>query len=295
MVSLRWLGKPQYLFRPSQIAKRLIQEVRSQGANGEVKLPWGLNITLDPTDTVSEAIFRQGIYDLVTTEALWRLASEGDCIIDVGANIGYMTSLFAIRAGAHGSVIAFEPHPKTYETLKQSVEYWRHHELCAPITTVQAALSNKDGTAILGIPSARDPNRSHARITAGPGTGIQVRTMRFSSYFASPCEISLVKIDTEGHEAAVLEGMGDYLGHVRDIVFEEFAQYPAASHQVLEGAGYTVFGLEERLAGPKLRSAEEGSRVKRVYDTLPSFVATLDPTRVQQLLAGKRWHSLAGT
>jgi FkbM family methyltransferase len=46
--------------------------------------------------------------------------------------------------------------------------------------------------------------------------------MRFSTYFASPREISLVKIDTEGHEAAVLEGMGDYLGRVRDIVFEEF-------------------------------------------------------------------------
>jgi predicted methyltransferase len=91
-----------------------------------------LNITLDPTDTVSQAIFRQGIYDLVTTEVLWRLASAGDCIIDVGANIGYMTSIFAIRAGACGSVFAFEPHPRTFEILKQSVEYWTHHELCAP-------------------------------------------------------------------------------------------------------------------------------------------------------------------
>jgi len=272
-----------------------MQELRSQGAGREVRLPWGLNIALDPADTVSKAIFRQGIYDLVTTEVLWRLASDGDCIVDVGANIGYMTSLFAIRAGAQGSVFAFEPHPRTYGILKQSVECWTHHELCAPITTIQAALSNKDGSAILAIPSPEDANSSHARVTAEPSAGIQVPTMRFASYFGSPREISLIKIDTEGHEAAVLEGMGDYLGRVRDIVFEEFAQYPAASHQVLEDAGYTVFGMEERLTGPRLRPAAEGSQVKRVYDTLPSYVASLDPTRVQLLLARKSWHSLAGS
>jgi len=293
MISLQGLSKPQYLFRPIQIVKRLLQEVRSQRAGGEVMLPWGLAIALDPTDTVSEGIFRQGVYDIVTSELLWRLISPGDCAADIGANIGYMTSILAVRAGNQGSVFAFEPHPRTYGILKGNMDRWSGDPRCGKLTAVQAAVSDKNGTAILEMPHPGDPNASHARVAGEIGHGgIDVPLAAFASYFAERREFALVKVDAEGHETAVFAGMRSYLGRVRDIIYEEFAGYPAPSHAALEAAGYTVFGLEERLFGPHLRAAANGSTVKRSYDILPSYLATLDPARAKRILAAPRWQCL---
>jgi FkbM family methyltransferase len=296
MISLRGLGKPQYLFRPSQILRRLLQEI-SPRTDAEVRLPWGLRITLDEDDTVSHAIRGQGMYDLVTSEVLWRLVSPGERAADIGANIGYMTSLLARRTGPSGEVFAFEPHPRTFALLQSNVNRWNGRPGCSRIVPVQAALSSADGTAILDTQEGRDTNASHSYISAAPNAaGIQVQTLRFDTRFAAQQEFGVVKIDAEGHEAAIFAGMAGHLrsGGIRDIVYEENAGYPAASHEVLQSAGYTLFAFREQLSGPQMVAAASKPRVKRAYDIPPSFLATRDPDRAKRLLSHKGWHSLKG-
>jgi FkbM family methyltransferase len=296
VITFRALGKPQYLFRPSQIVRRLLQEISPRAAS-DVRLPWGLRISLDQGDTVSEAIRHQGIYDLVTTEVLWRLTSRGERTVDVGANIGYVTSLFAVRTGPTGRVFALEPHPKTYVILQRNVTRWSAQPGCGRIASVQAALSSADGTAILDTQEGRDSNASHAHINAAPdAAGIQVQTLRFDTHFAAQEEFGVVKIDAEGHEAAIFAGMAEHLrsGRIRDIVYEENSGYPAASHKVLESAGYTLFAFCEQLSGPQMVAAMSNPRVKRAYDIPPSYLATRDPERARHLLSRKGWQSLQG-
>ena len=48
--------------------------------------------------------------------------SEGDVVIDAGANIGCFTLLAARKVGARGIVIAIEPGPNNYKRLKSNVE-----------------------------------------------------------------------------------------------------------------------------------------------------------------------------
>jgi len=297
MINLRGLGKPQYLFRPSQILRRLLQEICPRSADAEVQLPWGLRITLDEDDTVSYAIRGQGMYDLVTSEVLWRLTSRGERTADIGANIGYMTSLLVCRTGPSGEVFAFEPHPKTFELLQRNVNRWNGQPGCSRIVALQAALSSADGTAILDTQEGRDINASHSYISAAPdGAGIQVQTLRFDACFAAQEEFGVVKIDAEGHEAAIFTGMAEHLrsGGIRDIVYEENAGYPAASHEVLQSAGYTLFAFREQLSGPQMVAAASNPRVKRAYDIPPSFLATRDPERAKQLLSRKGWQSFKG-
>jgi hypothetical protein len=43
----------------------------------------------------------------------------GDCVIDVGANIGTVTLMAASRVGPQGSVYAFEPHPRIFRYLEK--------------------------------------------------------------------------------------------------------------------------------------------------------------------------------
>src|SRR5229473_4088396 len=82
MISLRGLGKPQYLFRPGILLRRLGQEVCSVGAREVVRLPWGLHIEVITSDVVGMGLARQGLSDIVTTEILWRLTNPGDRTID---------------------------------------------------------------------------------------------------------------------------------------------------------------------------------------------------------------------
>jgi FkbM family methyltransferase len=47
---------------------------------------------------------------------------EGDCVFDVGANIGVFSLLALERVGRSGRVFAFEPIPETFEVLRRNAE-----------------------------------------------------------------------------------------------------------------------------------------------------------------------------
>jgi len=235
------------------------------------------------------------MYDLVTTEVLWRLTGQGERTVDVGANIGYFTSLLAFRTGGAGEVFAFEPHPKTFPLLQHNVNHWNAQPGCGRMVAVQAALSNEDGTAMLDPQDGDNSNASEAyiRSTAG-GAGIPVQTMRFHSRFGASGHFGVIKVDAEGHEAAIFEGMAEHLSsrRIRDIVYEENAGYPAASHKVLESAGYALFAFEEHLNGLQVVSPRSVRPAKRGDDAPLNYLATSDPDRAWSLLSPKGWHSL---
>ena len=260
-------------------------------------LPWGLALALDPADTIGNALLSQGIYDLVTTEVLWRLTAPGDRTADIGANVGYMTSVLSTRAGPTGSVLAFEPHPGTFAILQRNAERWNNNASCARVFLQQGAISDRDGTATLIVHHGADPNVSHAFLASDAAqSGIEVSIWTFARFLVEGARFGVVKVDTETHEARVFAGMGSALndGRIRDILFEEEKAYPAASHKVVQSAGYTVFGCEERLSGPRLVPPEQVSGPKRPYDILPNYLATRDAQRAKQLLARPGWQCLRG-
>jgi hypothetical protein len=117
------LGKPQYLFRPRCALRRLLVQLHILDLPHLVRLPWGKKLDVDLADPVGYALASQGgLFDIVTTEVVWRLTQAGDTAFDVGANMGYFTSLLAHRVGKSGMVLAFEPHPVTFPLLQRNVE-----------------------------------------------------------------------------------------------------------------------------------------------------------------------------
>src|SRR5436305_13235898 len=50
--------------------------------------------------------------------AMVRVLREGDIVVDIGANIGYLTVLASLLVGPTGRVIAFEPDPENVLRLR---------------------------------------------------------------------------------------------------------------------------------------------------------------------------------
>jgi len=60
-----------------------------------------------------------GNFEPVETEIVKKEIKENDIILDVGANIGYYSLIFAQLIGKSGKVYSFEPDPTNFEILKK--------------------------------------------------------------------------------------------------------------------------------------------------------------------------------
>ncbi len=288
------LNKPEYVFRPNQIWRRILQtQVPSRTALAEVELPWGLHIQCHPEDVIGACIWRMGIYDLCVSEAIWRLLDVGEFAIDVGANIGHMTSLMACRVGKQGTVLALEPHPEIYKELAANVRNWQAQPTIAKLYTMPIALSSQNGEAALKITDSFSANRGTASLVEGANgatvSAYVVKTMRLDDVVEKEQQVGLMKIDVEGHEHSVLEGSRQHLqgGAIRDVIFEEHAPYPTPVTDLLEASGYTLFMLHKRLFQVVMALPGNAS-AHNPYEP-PNYLATRDPERAKARLHGKGW------
>jgi FkbM family methyltransferase len=296
--------KPYFVFRPGQVFRRLTFEFATNTSDRrDVKLPWGFPLRVDPADDIGRALLTTGVNDLLVTEALFRLVDAGDFAIDVGANIGYMTSVMASRVGATGRVLSFEPHPVICRELQTHVKAWEDNGLVAPavIETVKAAVSARPGEATLVEPPTFKGNRGRSALeTAVGGSSGEPSSSRhktavesLDTFLLTGSQVGMLKIDVEGHEEQVLLGASALLTRqaIRDIVFEEFASYPAATHRLLASFGYKTFAMEERLTGPRLHEPHENWPRPRYAP--PNFIATRDEERLHARFRARGWRCLS--
>lgn len=292
--STMYLNKPYYVFRPTQLVRRLKRAVGRRGAGGResVVLPWGLPITVDTRQPIGAAIMRSGVYDLCVCEAVYRLADRGEVAIDAGANIGLMASVMAVKVGESGVVLAFEPHPTTFGELLVNVETWKAQAAVAPIQPQRLALSDRDGRGTLVGIGGNDLGQA-SLTTSATGEDERWETELGTMDDLVADSVGVLKLDVEGHEAEALRGAERLLRErrIRDIVFEENDTPPTPATDLLEEHGYSIFRIEQRLLG--LRVSRPGSAAGRVLHYAPSYVATVEPERAEGRLRRRGWMVLS--
>ena len=285
-------NKPQFIFHPGAGVRRVLEPLlrrrEPRGAIREVPLRWGMTISIRQGDDIGRSITHSGIFDLCVSEVLFRLVSPGDLAVDVGANLGYMTSLMAPRAGPRGRVVAFEPHPDVYPLLERNAESWWEIRENAPIDIRAVALSSRPGTGQLLASDEFNTNMGVAFL-GEPGTeGLPVALDTLDRSFAG-AHIGVLKIDVEGHELEVLRGAHSLLRaqRIRDVVFEDHGDYPTPVTAHLERYGYSVFSLDNNLVRLLVRPAAEHAP-RRGWEG-PSYVATRDAPRALGRLRRRGW------
>jgi FkbM family methyltransferase len=147
-------------------------------------------------------------------------------IVDVGANTGFY-ALLAAAASKFTRVLAFEPDIAVQATLRHNLALNRMGRRIVP---VDIALSDRAGRAALYVPTQehglietsssleQDFKTAHSAV-------LDVAAMPLDSYLAGTklgrAKVSLMKIDVEGHEAAVLSGCTKTVARHRPIIFAE--------------------------------------------------------------------------
>jgi FkbM family methyltransferase len=289
----RLADKPQYVFHPSRALRRLMHGFTDRADRTEIaQLPWGLPLEVRMSDSIGFSIFAGRVFDPCVTETLHRLIDPGDLVADVGANVGYLTSLAAARAGRDGRVLAFEPHPQVYELLERNSARWRDRGV-DKVELHRAALSDRRGEGTLVAGPSFEGNMGLAAlasdepVTAGSET-IAVQLARLDETVGDE-RLGLLKIDVEGNEPDVLRGAERLLaaGAIRDIVFEDHDAYPSAATSIVESAGYELISLDNDLRGLRLVAPEARGEVREWPG--PSYLATLEAERAKRRLRPRGW------
>jgi len=141
--------------------------------------------------------------------------------IDIGANIGnYTAELLRVAPGIE--VHSFEPSATNILILKDRFHTYSNVVLCPH------GASNKSRSAELfsdqlgsGLASLNVRRLDHFGINFGESEAVEL--VRFEEYWKSSLmmrDIDILKIDTEGHELSVLEGLGDSVAAIDLIQFE---------------------------------------------------------------------------
>lgn len=283
----RYLYKPYYLLSP----KRLVHRFTGDLTVSHTCLPWELPISFQPGSIIGTQLVRHGVHDLVLSEALFRITEPTDSCVDVGANIGYTTSLLASRSGPGGRVLSFEPAPDVFALLMSNIRSWRGARI-AEIDARQMAVSSVQSQLTLATP-VTDRGDSGGRTLENIEDALEVVPVQSATLDGSaPGSIDVLKIDVEGHELSVLHGSERLLGQraIRDLVFEDHRRPPTAVTDRLAEAGYSVFRIEQGVGGPRL--IEEIDRDFDIYWDAPNYLATVEPERALERFRRRGWGCL---
>lgn len=160
------------------------------------------------------------IFEPTYCSLMYSLLQSHFTILDIGANIGCTALLFG-QSGA--SVLAFEPSRKTFHYLEQNV----HNSGLKNIQLLNIALGSRElDTVVLSYATS---NRSggfiSSHIDAGEGHSQEVVSLKRGDSLLDHTVFHFIKIDVEGHELEVLEGLQVSIRRNKPIVFLEMNHF----------------------------------------------------------------------
>lgn len=211
-----------------------------------------------PGDVISGMIAMAGFYELALTRRIVSLAKNGGLLVDVDANLGYFSILWA-SLNPTSKAICFEASPRNIDSINNNV---KRNSLTDQVTLVPKAAGKEQGTVKFDVGSFAQTGWggiAHSKST----TSIEVPLTRLDHEIVNQT-IDVLKVDVEGADTWVLIGCEGLLkeNRIRQIFFEQniprmdqLGIRAGEAQEFLQDHGYTCAPIdrygEEWVATPK--------------------------------------------
>lgn len=182
-------------------------------------LEGSFTLEVDTKNFIDACIYYTGDYEPYLKSQFRQLIRPGDCVLDIGANIGFHTLYFAELVGHKGKVFAFEPILVNYQALIMNLSFntFKH------IQTEQIALGNESKTIHIHVdPSIRNPG-AYTLLTHRKAN-TYIHCLKGDDYVDNKKigNVNFIKIDVEGYEHEVLKGLKETIINSRPIINFEY-------------------------------------------------------------------------
>lgn len=237
---------PQILLRSwpfprgsGRLTDKFFRKLQFVNETDKVRTTDGFSIEVMPNDLIGRYLYLTGEFDRSTVEIVTAFAEPGDVLLDIGANIGYVSACF-LTLVPDSRVVAVEPQPGILDLLRRNLEPFGDRSEIYPY-----AVSDRAGVALFQV---NNENRGASKI-ANEGIEIEIRS---AGQLFTECNLSpdVVKIDVEGHEEEVIRSCAVHFEQTRPkvVMFEEHGKKSAgAIGDVFWKIGFDVFSIRKRL------------------------------------------------
>lgn len=228
---------------------RVVHGLLIKNLKSDFAIVLGHKMFLDSKDSLDLSI--NGIFEEYETELVRKEIKRGNVVLDIGANIGYYTLIFAKLVGEDGKVFAFEPDPTNFALLKKNIEINGYKN----VVLVQKAVSDKSGKIKLYLSESNEAD--HRIYDSRDGRKfVEIEGVKLDDYFKNyDGKIDFIKMDIQGAEGRAVQGMTDLLKKNKNIkVTSEFWPIglkrsgvdPADYLKLLLAQGFKLYEINEQ-------------------------------------------------
>lgn len=196
-------------------------------------------------DVISGQIAFNGFYELALSKEIHHLSKAGGTFLDVGANLGYFSLLWA-SGSPFNKIVAVEASPRNQNAIERT---FRVNNLQDRITLIAKAAGDENKKISFSLGPQDQTGWGGLGFEDSGWDSVEVEMIRLDSYFDSDVTVDVMKVDVEGAEALVLNGCERLLANrqIKTIFFEQnnfrmtkLGINPKEAYSVLRKNGYTV-------------------------------------------------------
>jgi FkbM family methyltransferase len=252
---VRLMGNWPIVWRFVPFVQRKFKSLSGEPISRVVKTRHGFKMNVNLGDFIGRHIFLHGEYEDYVTRVFYKLLQPGDVVLDVGANIGYFTLLSASIVGKSGRVISFEASPQIFTYLSSNLSLNESEN----VESFCAAVGDKNGQveffeaddSHLGLSSLRHLDNNNSK-------RIMIDMIELNCFAENFPKVQLVKVDVEGGEMRVFQGMQKILERdnpflvfeVTDVMLKELGSSKNELLNWLSDRSYKIFQISNNTICP---------------------------------------------
>jgi FkbM family methyltransferase len=232
-------------------------------------------------ELLSDIVRGKGFYSINDLIVMRELLRQGDCFLDIGANIGWHSTFAARWVGSGGLVRSFEPEAENFKILSSNLSQLNARPICLALG------DRNENVTLVGTRQNRGDFRvNFPNFEDQPGLRAQTRMTTLDEYLIEDQEaaerVRYIKIDAQGCEPKILRGASKLIQRARPFVQVEL------SPDHIRLCGDSVFDILAFIDRSDYRPLWIQEQVGLKYEEILRPVSILDLIGMVQGFEGKK-------